>query len=67
MFRSCQEGDQEVKDLLQQVKALTGLGSDDPPDTQWVKLEKTDKKTGRKVKQNPTPGYKAAGFREYVQ
>lgn len=44
-----QEGDEEVKDLIEKVKALTGLSSDDPPDTEWVYLEKIDKNTGKKV------------------
>lgn len=44
-----QEGDEEVKELLQKFKVMTGLSSDDPPDSQWITLEKTDRKTGRKV------------------
>ncbi|CAN0271689.1 unnamed protein product [Scytosiphon promiscuus] len=27
---------------------MTGISSDDPPDSQWISLEKTDRKTGRK-------------------
>lgn len=48
--RIFQEGDEEVRELLQTIKVMAGLSTDDPPDTQWIKMEKMDRKTGRKVK-----------------
>lgn len=39
-----------MEELLQQFKVLVGLSSDDPPDTEWIKMEKTDRKTGKKVR-----------------
>lgn len=47
-----QEGDEEVREVLHQLKVMAGLSSDDPPDSEWIKLEKTDKKTGKKVQSN---------------
>lgn len=38
-----------MKELIQKLKVMAGISSDDPPDTQWISLEKTDRKTGRKV------------------
>lgn len=38
-----------MKELLQKFKVMAGLSTDDPPDTQWIKLEKTDRKSGKKV------------------
>ena len=35
--------------MLQKFKVMAGLSSDDPPDSKWISLEKTDKKTGKKV------------------
>lgn len=45
-----QEGDEEVEELLQHFKVLVGLSSDDPPDSEWIKMEKTDRATGKKVR-----------------
>lgn len=38
-----------MRELLQKFKVMAGLSSDDPPDSKWISLEKTDKKTGKKV------------------
>eukprot|EP00752_Nemacystus_decipiens_P012046 g10680.t1 len=47
--RRKEEGDEEVRELLQKFKVMAGLSSDDPPDSKWISLEKTDKKTGKKT------------------
>ena len=51
--RTLQEGDEEVREVLHQLKVMAGLSSDDPPDSEWIKLEKTDKKTGKRVRSTP--------------
>lgn len=38
-----------MRELLQKFKVMAGLSSDDPPGSKWISLEKTDKKTGKKV------------------
>lgn len=36
--------------MLQKFKVMAGISNDDPPDSKWISLEKTDKKTGKKVR-----------------
>ncbi|CAM9992524.1 unnamed protein product [Ectocarpus sp. 6 AP-2014] len=47
--RRKEEGDEEVKELIQKLKVMAGISNDDPPDSQWISLEKTDRKTGKKT------------------
>ncbi|CAM9280641.1 unnamed protein product [Ectocarpus sp. 8 AP-2014] len=47
--RRKEEGDEEVKELIQKLKVMAGISNDDPPDSQWISLEKTERKTGKKT------------------
>ena len=45
-----------MQELLQQFKVMVGLSSDDPPDSEWIKMEKTDRSTGKKVRKSSRRG-----------
>ena len=42
--------DEDTKEFIQSIKAMTGLWDEDPPDSSWYKIEKTDHNGGK-----PTP------------
>lgn len=44
-----QERDEETREMVHQIKLLTGLSNDDPPDSKWIKMEKTNRQSGKVV------------------
>ncbi len=41
--------DEDTKEFIQSIKAMTGLWDEDPPDSSWYKIEKTDHNGGKPI------------------